>query len=127
MNQKVWFAVSSHGYEFASDGFGLRGVSLLTKSVTIQKLKIKRINIAERLYRITGEGIYRDTVLLGRKAPIKEPLINAQVTGQDSVLAPIYHGKIHYFWGDTAKQSYPLGLFKMSGAVADLPGEGGGL
>src|SRR5947208_1573222 len=26
---------------------------------------------------------------------------------------------------DTAKQSYPLGLFKMAGAVADLPGHGG--
>ena len=83
-------------------------------------IKLKRLNIAERLYRVTGEGIYRDTVMLGRKAPIKHPLINAQVTGQDSVLAPIYHGQIHYFWGDTAKQSYPLGLFKMSGAVADL-------
>src|SRR5689334_16229590 len=49
MNQKVWFAVSSHGYEFAADGFGLRGVSLLTKPGTIHRLKIKRLNIAERL------------------------------------------------------------------------------
>src|SRR5438132_14006046 len=28
MNQKVWFSISAHGYEFAPDGFGLRGVSL---------------------------------------------------------------------------------------------------
>ena len=27
-------------------------------------LKLKRMNTAERLYRITGEGVYRDTVLL---------------------------------------------------------------
>ena len=31
MNQKVWFAISAHGYEFAADGFGLRGAALLTK------------------------------------------------------------------------------------------------
>src|SRR5690349_21322068 len=40
MNQKVWFAVSAHGYEFAADGFGLRGVSLLTAPGKVQKLKI---------------------------------------------------------------------------------------
>jgi hypothetical protein len=25
-------------------------------------LKIERVNIAERLYRITGQGIYRDSI-----------------------------------------------------------------
>src|SRR5207253_654220 len=95
------------------------------KAGEVATLKIKRLNIAERLYRVTGEGIYRDTVMLGRKPPIKEPLLNAQVTGQDSVQSLVYNGKIHFFWGDTAKQSYPLGLFKMAGAVADLPGQGG--
>jgi hypothetical protein len=74
---------------------------------------------------VTGEGIYADSVKLGRKPPIRQPLINAEVTGQDSVQSLIYNGKIHFFWGDTAKQSYPLGLFKMAGAVADLPGKGG--
>src|SRR5438445_8929028 len=28
MNQKVWFGVSAHGYEFPADGFGMRGVTL---------------------------------------------------------------------------------------------------
>src|SRR5437588_8422456 len=44
MNHKVWFAVSSHGYEFAPDGFGLRGVTLETKPGRISQLKIKRLN-----------------------------------------------------------------------------------
>ena len=88
MNKKVWFGVSAHGYEFPRDGFGMRGVALETKPGGGGKLKIKRLNIAERLYRITGQGIYRDTVLLGRKPPIAEPLLNAQVTGQDGILNP---------------------------------------
>src|SRR6266404_2582042 len=44
MNQKVWFGVSAHGYEFAPDGFGLRGVTFLTKPGAIERLKIKRVN-----------------------------------------------------------------------------------
>jgi hypothetical protein len=122
MNQKVWFAVSSHGYEFAPDGFGLRGVSLLTKPGTISRLKIKRINIAERLYRITGQGIYRDTVLLGRKAPIAEPLLNSGVTGQDGILTALYRDRLYWFYGDTTRLSYGLGNFAMTGATTGLPG-----
>ncbi|HZR20585.1 MAG TPA: hypothetical protein VFE51_25105 [Verrucomicrobiae bacterium] len=121
MNQKVWFAISAHGYEFAPDGFGLRGVSLMTKPGAIERLKIKRLNIAERLYRITGEGIYRDTVLLGRKAPISQPLLNAGVTGQDGILTAIYRDRLFWFYGDTSRLSYGLGNFSMTGATTALP------
>ncbi len=79
------------------------------------------INIAERLYRITGQGIYRDTVLLGRKAPIAQPLLNGKVTGQDGILNARYGGKLYWFYGDTNRLSYALGNFAMSGATTKLP------
>ena len=72
MNQKVFFTVTSFGYEFPADMFGSRGSALEVKPGGSATLKIKRINIAERLYRTTGEGIYRDTVLLGKKPPIAQ-------------------------------------------------------
>jgi hypothetical protein len=125
MNQRVFFNVTSHGYEFPKDGFGMRGVALQIKPGGSTTLKIKRLNIAERLYRTTGGGIYRDTLLTGRKPPIEEPVLDGQVLGQDSVQRVIYKGKIHWFWGDTNRPSYPLGHFGMSGAVSDLPGQGG--
>jgi hypothetical protein len=121
MNQKVWFGISAHGYEFPPDGFGIRGVSLQVKPGGSATIKIKRLNIAERLYRITGQGIYRDTVLLGRKAPIAEPLLNAQVTGQDSVLTAVYRGKLYWLYGDTNRLSYALGNFATAGATSALP------
>ena len=49
------------------------------------QIKLKRVNIAERLYRITGAGIYRDSVLLGQPVPIKHPLMDGLVMGQDTV------------------------------------------
>src|SRR4051812_11137928 len=53
MGQKVWFTVSSYGYEYPADGFGSRGVTLDAQPGKTVKLKIKRLNIAERLYRVT--------------------------------------------------------------------------
>src|SRR5439155_10415412 len=95
MNQKVFFNVASHGYEFPPDAFGIRGTVLETKPGGSATLKIKRINIAERLYRITGAGIYRDSILLGKTTPIDQPPLNAQVTGQDGILNAIYRGKLY--------------------------------
>ncbi|HEX4796219.1 MAG TPA: hypothetical protein VH370_20690 [Humisphaera sp.] len=125
MNQTIFFSVYSHGYEFAADGFGIRGKRFDVKSGGSAQIKIHRKNIAERLYRLTGEGIYRDSVLLGRAVPIAHPLLNAQVTGQDSIQPVAYHDKLYWFWGDTGRQSYPLGHFGMSGATSQLPGKGG--
>ena len=85
---------------------------------------INRHQRAERLYRVTGKGIYQDTVLLGQTAPIDHPLLNANVKGQDSVQASIYNDQIHWFWGDTL-YDVGFGNFRTSGATSQLPGQGG--
>src|SRR5690606_16474148 len=118
-------SVKRHGYEHAADGFGCRGVRLKPKPGGEATIRVKRINIAERLYRVTGQGIYADTVRLGLDAPIDEPVLNARVAGQDSVQSIVYRGKLYLFWGDTGQAGYPLGLFEMSGATAVLPEDGG--
>jgi hypothetical protein len=125
-NRTVFFHVASHGYEFPADGFGYHGTALDVVPGGRATIKIKRLNVAERLYRVTGEGVYRDSLLAGGfPVPIREPLLDAQVTGQDSVQAAVYHGKIHWLWGDTNRLRYPLGHFWMSGATSELPGKGG--
>jgi len=125
MDREVFFHIRSDGYEYPKDGFGFRGVKLRPIAGGHATIKLKRLNVAERLYRVTGAGVYRDTVLLGGRPPTKEPLLNAQVTGQDTVIATPYRGKIYWFWGDTDRASYPLGNFGASGAISELPGRGG--
>jgi hypothetical protein len=125
MDHDVFFFVSSHGYEFPKDGFGYRGKSLRTTPGGNATLRIKRVNIAQRLYRVTGAGIYRDSVLLGEKPPIKEPLLNGQVLGSDSVLNAVYRGKVYWVWGDTNQPRYPLGNFHVPAATSQLPATGG--
>jgi hypothetical protein len=122
---KVFFHVKSHGYEFPKDGFGNRGVALETRPGGSATIRIKRLNIARRIYRVTGGGIYRDTVLTGGESPIAQPVLNGQVLGQDSVVTALFGGKIRWFWGDTNRPGYPLGNFHVPGAISELPGRGG--
>ncbi len=124
-NQSVFFKVQSPGYQVAKDGFGIEGVRLKIEPDKSATITITRTNLAERLYRITGRDLYLDSVRLGHKAPLKHPLGSGMVVGQDSV-QPIQIGeKLHWFWGDTNRLSYPLGLFRTAGAVSELPSAGG--
>ncbi|MFN0055138.1 MAG: hypothetical protein ACKV0T_23435 [Planctomycetales bacterium] len=123
--QSVFFHVRSHGYEFPQDGFGYRGTRLVVTPGGEAVLKIRRLNLAERLYRVTGAGIYRDSRLCGVPVPLRQPLLNGQVTGSDSVVQSLYRGKLYWFWGDTNRPSYPLGNFHVPGATSRLPQDGG--
>ena len=115
----------TYGVIVPKDGFGMRGRALNVTEGGTAELKIKRINIAERLYRVTGAGIYRDSVLTGHPVPIQRPVLYGQVLGSDSVLTAIYQGKIYWFWGDTNRPGYPLGNFHVPGATSLLPQHGG--
>ena len=125
MNRIVFFHVWSHGYEYPADGFGYRGARLRTKPGTTALLKIKRRQIAQRLYRVTGQGIYNYSLLAGLPTPLRHPDLNGSVMGQDSVVNAVFKGKIYWFWGDTNRPAYPLGNFHVPGATSLLPGQGG--
>jgi hypothetical protein len=124
-DRKVFFSITSHGFEVEKDGLGFRGKALDVSHGGSADIVIRRINIARRLYRVTGGGIYRDSVLTGDPVPIREPLLNGKVFGQDSVVNAVYQGKIHWFWGDTNRPDYPLGNFHVPGATSELPAQGG--
>ena len=124
MGRKVFFHLRSPGYEVAPDGFGYRGVALDPEVGGEATVRVARTNVAERICRLTGGGIYRDSVLLGEPTPLRNPVLNGGVLGQDTAQAEVYRGRMMWFWGDTDRTGYPLGNFHTSGAVATLP-EGG--
>ena len=121
MDTRVYFGVTSYGYEAKEVGFGYRGVIAQTTPGKIVDVPLRRTQIAQRLYRLTGQGIYRDTVLLGLKPPIDHPLLNGRVMGQDTVETAIYKGKMVWCWGDTDRPDFPLGLFHTPAATSPLP------
>ena len=125
LDKQVYFHISSHGYTIDADGFGYRGVRLHTKPGSSVEVKIQRLNIAERLYRITGQGIYRDSKRLGHRLPDGLSHDQNNVLGSDSVLAAEIDSKIYWFWGDTNYARYPLGNFHVPGAISKMPNIGG--
>ncbi len=105
----VTLAVHSHGYR-------PRTAVVTPIAGTQAQIAIERLNIAERIYRVTGGGIYRDAVLLGLATPLAQPVLSGKVTGQDSVLSTLYHAEPFFVWGDTNRPAYPLGNFASSAA-----------
>jgi hypothetical protein len=124
-NQEVFFFVSSHGYEFPKDGFGYHGRRLRVEPGESVEIVLSRLNIAERLYRVTGAGLYQHAALAGQTPPIEQSRLGAQIVGCDSPQTAIYNGKLFWFWGDTHRIGYPLGNFQASGATSELPANGG--
>ena len=120
----VFFKVTSPGYQVAKDGFGFEGVRLAIEAGKKHTIEMSRTNLAERLYRITGRDIYRDSVRLGYSVPLENPVLNGKVVGQDSVQPAVYEDQLYWFWGDTNQLQYPLGLYRTAGAVSELPSHG---
>lgn len=123
--QLVFFKVTSPGYQVAKDGFGIEGVRLKIETASSHTIEMTRTNLAERLYRITGRDIYRDSVRLEHSVPLDKPVLNGKVLGQDSVQPAVYQNQLYWFWGDTNQLQYPLGLYRTAGAVSALPSQGG--
>lgn len=121
MGHEVYFHVASPGYETKADSFGYRGLALWPAAGGETTIKLTRTDVAERLCRLTGGGIYRDSLLLGEPTPLKNPVLDGGVMGQDTAQAELYRGRMMWFWGDTDRTGFPLGNFHTSGAIATLP------
>lgn len=125
MNREVYFSVKGPGYTMPKDGFGFTGVRLKPVAGKSAEVKVLRTNIAERLCRLTGQGIYRDSVLLGHEPPLPSPNLAADVMGQDSVQVVPWKGRYFWIFGDTLRPNYPLGNYHSTAAWSDAPDKGG--
>lgn len=121
MNRAIFFTVRSHGYEIPKDGFGFAGIRVTPKAGETSVIKIRRNQLAHRLCRLTGEGLYRDSVLLGHSVPLTGNTNPGLVAGQDSVQTARLGNQILWLWGDTSRMEYPLGIFRMAGALTPVP------
>jgi hypothetical protein len=79
----------------------------------VTTIELDRVNLAERLVRLTGGGTWAETV-------IREPALDGEVFGQDTAHAVPWRGGLFWLCGDTTIPSYPLGNFHTTGALAPL-------
>jgi hypothetical protein len=112
----VWFHVKGHGYGVPKDGFGYEGVRTTLKAGGTFRINVERRNIAKRIGRLTGAGLFAEAEKLGI-APL---LPDTGVFGCDSVLTTRHDGKLFSLWGDTTLPGYPLGVFNSTAATTPL-------
>jgi hypothetical protein len=116
MGRDTWFTVKGHGYDVKRDGFGMSGVRLVPEPGKTLNVRVTRTNIAKRLGRITGAGLFGEAQKLGEHTDWRD----GGVFGCDSVQNAVYRGKMFWAWGDTTLAGYPLGVFDMSSATTSL-------
>jgi hypothetical protein len=116
--REVFLGIQGPGYEYSSKTLLGSGVIVKPEPGKVREILVRRTNIAERLYRLTGEGIYRDSVLAGLPVPSEQPLLNGEVLGQDTVSAAVYRGRIFWIWGDTIGPT--SWNFSVTAATSDL-------
>ncbi len=116
MGRETWFEVHGHGYEVKADGFGMRGVRLKPEPGRTVRVEVRRTNIAQRVGRLTGAGIFAESQKLGLELAWKE----SGLVGQDTVQNAVHRGKLYWFWGDTTLARYPLGIFDGTGATTPV-------
>ena len=116
MGRETWLEVRSHGYSVPADGFGLRGVRFTPEAGGTFRIEMKRSNIARRLGRMTGAGLFSESLKCGLPGGFEE----TGVLGCDSVQNAVYGGKLFWAWGDTTLAHYPLGVFDMTSAVTTV-------
>jgi hypothetical protein len=116
LGRETWLFVEGHGYGVPADGFGFRGVRVTPRSGARLKIEVTRSNLARRLGRITGGGIFGESQKLGLEPAWRE----SGVFGCDSVQAVEYHGRLFWMWGDTTLARYPLGVFHMTAARTEV-------
>jgi hypothetical protein len=116
MGVETWFTIEGHGYGVPKDGFGMQGVRLTPEQGKQLTVKVDRHNLAKRIGRLTGAGLFGESQKLGGELDWFE----SGILGCDSVQLAQHKGKLFWAWGDTTMPNYPLGLFHMSSATTPL-------
>lgn len=113
LDRNVWFHVKGHGYGVKKDGFGYEGVRTSPVAGGTIRIEVERRNIAKRLGRLTGGGLFAESQKLGIESPGSE----SGIFGCDSVLMANDGKDLFWLWGDTTLPGYPLGIFHSTAAT----------
>jgi len=116
LDRALWFHVKGHGYGVAKDGFGFEGIRTALPAGGKVRVEVERRNVAKRLGRLTGAGLFAEQEKLGTPSPIPD----TGVFGCDSVLMCRFDRKMFWLWGDTTLPGYPLGVFDSTAATTSL-------
>ena len=115
--RRVRFSVEGHGYGIGPDPHKPGSVVYQVEPGAAVTLKMKRNQLAKRLGRIGGTGLFAESRKFGEHLDKKD---QGEV-GRDSVQCRPYKGKLFWLWGDTSMQDYAIGIFNTTAAYTPNP------
>ncbi len=124
-SETVFFTVFGHGYQLV-DPQGLGGVYLSPSADGYAEIEVEQRSdqVAHRIYRITGAGIYRDSVLADISTPLVNPTLQARISGTDWAHSTIYRDNVYRITADTLSIDGAQN-FRVTGGYSPLPESGG--
>jgi hypothetical protein len=119
ISRQVWFSIDTPGYTYPPDGFGFHGFRPTVTPGGSYSANMQRVNVAERLYRVTGVDPYRDSALLGDSVlPMQDPS-GAPVAAQPGGETVLYNNALFWMCNDTLQPDsiYPNDKATCEGAT----------
>ncbi len=99
-DKKVRLLIRGHGYRYPRlDIFRERSLHIEIKPGEAAEIELERTTAAERLYRITGSGRLRDSLLAGLATATGE--LPGNIIGLDSAIPVFWKNRLYSFYGDT--------------------------
>ena len=120
---QIWVYTGTWGYTDPANNLEDPGRLFTVMPGTFARVEIRRNIRAERLYRFTGMGVFKDSLLAGLATPLSDPTDPTQaanVAGQDSTQVALYKGRAMYFFGDTLVRQQAFGVMQSTGASTAL-------
>lgn len=115
-DQETWFNLIGHGYELKADGFGFQGIRFTPIRGSMVTIEVTRKNIAKRIGRLTGSGLFAESQKCGEEREWRD----SPIVGCDSVQMVTNNNQRFWLWGDTTLARYPLGIFDVLAATTPL-------
>ncbi len=125
MHSRILVDVSSPGYRMPPGDKSAAGLEIALSPASEITVPLVRVDIAQRIYRVTGTGIYRDSELLKREVPL--PLGNhaAGLVSAWGVQRAALGTKVLWCWRQALLSNERNPSLNVVGAWSDHPEHGG--
>ena len=120
MSKKVYFFPTTPGYTFPLNGW-FAGQEVTTNPGSSVTLRMTRDLAAQRMYRVTGPGVYRDSALLRLPVHDTQDVSDSPVMTQLSGDTILYSNRMFWLGNDTNFASSPNANRKGACATSLLP------
>lgn len=125
MHRKLRIEVNSPGYGLAAEDSDSNSLLVQLAASGDAVIKLVRLDIAERAYRITGAGIYRDSELLGREVPLPSGSFSSGLLSASGTQRITLGKKVLWCWRDALLSHERIPSLGVVGAFSQIPDSGG--